>query len=542
MGVRIDTRFLLKISSISLFFILTILPLIYLYASNFSLDDYFWILKDKRQQEIFLRTMQLGLGTMLLSVILGVVVAVLLEYTDLPFRSYLKILVLIPLLIPPYITTISWLMFLGKAGDFAERWESIPGRLIQQNLTSSFSIPTQKATPWYLPFDIDVYNVESAIFILSFCLFPLVFLITSFALKNIDSRLEDAARLLYPKRTVLRKVTLPLILPHIIVSGLFVFIFAVSELGVPSALRVYTTVMEIFSHFSAFFDTTQAIGISFPLVLSIAFLILLIHLLLGRRSFITVSSFSRKGSLIKLTPAQKILSLVFISILLLISSFIPMFVLLLQSRFMFIDAFLKAEDSFFNTLFLGILSATLMVVLSFFVAFFSGRGMDPIILFPLILPSAAVGIGLIVIWNNDLTGAIYGSFLILVIGYLARFLPFTIKTLSPFFEQIHPSLEESGRLSGASFFRTTNEILLPLMKRGILTAWVVGFILCLRELTISVLVTPPGFQTLPNRIFTLYHCGEIESVAALSIILISMILAPVFLFVVGNKIIKKWHT
>ena len=148
-----------------------------------------------------------------------------------------------------------------------------------------------------------------------------------------------------------------------------------------------------------------------------------------------------------------------------------------------------------------ILSATLLVTVGFLVAYFFKRRWDPLILFPLIVPSAAVGIGLIAIWNTSLTKVIYGSFLILVVGYLGRFLPFTIKTLSPFFEQIHPSLEESARLSGASFFRTVREILLPLMKPGIMLAWLVSFILCLRELAISVLLTPPGFQTLTNRFY-----------------------------------------
>jgi iron(III) transport system permease protein len=535
-----------------------------MYASAFS-EHYLWVLKDKIQQDIFIRSIQLGSGTALLSLLLGVITAILLEYSNLPLRNYLKIFMIIPLLIPPYIIGISWLTFLGKAGDFAERQEAYTyggdfmfrkDRIIfgtKNQSSPPFVFPQDSQTPqevimmleeqqrpFYLPFDIDIYNVEFAIILLSLSFFPLVFLITSSALRNIDSNLEDAARLLYSPRAVLRKVTLPLISPHIMVSGLFVFIFSITEMGVPSILRVHTLSMEIFWHFSAFFDAKQALAQSFPLVIVILFMILLIHFSLGKRSFITISSSSKNVPLIRLTKMQKFFALFFIFSIVALSSGIPLFVLMVQSKFLFFEAFQKAEGSFFNTLFLGILCATLMMILSFLIAyFFQGRNMDPIILFPLVAPSAAVGIGLIVIWNTPLMGAIYSSFLILVIGYLTRFLPFTIKTFSPFFEQIHPSIEESARLSGASFLKILHKIVLPLMKPGIITSWLIGFILCLRELAVSVLVTPPGFQTLPNRIFTLYHFGDIETVAALSLILIAMILTPVFLFLLMRNHITK---
>lgn len=549
-----NSKTLVKISAIFIFLTLTILPIIYIYTSNFSLDNYFWVRKDKRQQEIFIRTIHLGLGTAVLSVVLGVAVSLLLEYSDLPLRSYLKVLIIISLLIPPYIMGISWLTFLGKSGDLGEvSWSaSEPSSLVRERRTPTREdimamqrqgIPstTISTRPSYLPFDIDPYNIGFAIILLSLSFFPLVYLITSFALKNIDAGLEDAARLIYPSTSVLRRISLPLVLPHILVAGLFVFIFAVSELGVPSILRVNTLTMEVFSHFAAFFDIGQAIALSVPLVLLIAFLIILIHLILGKRSFITLSTSTRKHGLIKLTPIQKLFSLAFILSLLSLSSIIPLSVLLFQSRFMFMDAFNKAGSSLPNTIFLGILSASLMVLVSFFMAYFSSRRMDLLILSPLAVPSAALGIGLIALWNNDFTGVVYGSFLILVIGYLARFLPFTIETLSPFFKQIHPSIEESARLAGASFTRITGGILLPLMNPGLVIAWLVGFILCMRELIVAVMVTPPGFQTLSNRIFILYHCGETEAVASLSLILVGLIVIPALLLIVINNLVK-WHT
>jgi iron(III) transport system permease protein len=136
---------------------------------------------------------------------------------------------------------------------------------------------------------------------------------------------------------------------------------------------------------------------------------------------------------------------------------------------------------------------------------------------------------MIAIWNNDYTAIVYGTFLVLAAGYLARFLPFAIKAVAPFLEQIPPAVEESARLTGASFTKIVSEILLPLSKTGLISAWLVGFILCMRELELSVMLTPPGFQTLPNRIFTLYHYGEIGMTCALSLFLIVIVLIPYIL-------------
>jgi len=505
---RVNLRLLLKILTFLLFFIIAILPVFCIFLSNFSFE--LFSVFDERLSSIFLRTLILCLGTVALSLIIGIPFAFLLEYTDLPFRSFFKIAYLLPLLIPPYISTIAWLEFLGKRGDLI-----------------SLDLP------------IYVYNLPSVIVILAFSFFPLVTLITSFALRNIDSRLEDAARLLYPQREVIRKITLPLIMPHIIISSIFVFVFSISELGVPALLMVNTFTPEIFAQFSAFFDTPRAIALSLPLVALIFIIILLNHLYLGRKSFVTISSFSRKGKSIKLSKTYKLIALAFTSIILILSVLIPISILLLESRLQFLIAFYEAFEPIINTLQFAILGATLMTFLGFFLAYFYRSSFDPIILLPIAIPSMMMGIGIINFFNTDMTSLIYNSFPIIIIGYMARFLPFVTKTLSPFFEQIHPSIEESALLSGSSFPRILHRILLPLMKPGIISSWVVGFVLSIRELSTTLLVSPAGLQTLPVRIYTLMHYGAPEMVSSLSLILIFLIITPLILLLTVRRLILK---
>ncbi|HDH41575.1 MAG TPA: iron ABC transporter permease [Candidatus Altiarchaeales archaeon] len=503
---RIDLRLLLKILTFLLFLILAILPVLCIFLSNLS-PELFSVFDD-RLSSIFLRTLLLCLGTVALSLAMGIPFAFLLEYTDLPFRPFFRIAYLLPLLIPPYISAIAWLEFLGKKGDLV-----------------SLDLP------------IYVYNLPSVIIILALSFFPIVTLITSFALRNIDSRLEDAARLLYPQREVIRRITIPLIMPHILISSIFVFAFSISELGVPALLMVNVFTPEIFAQFSAFFDTSRAIALSIPMVVLIFIIILLNHRCLGRRSFITISSFSRKGRLVRLSKTHRLIALTFISIILISSTLIPIFILLLESRLQFLRAFYEGFEPIINSLHSAILGATLMTLLGFFLAYFYKRSFDPIILFPIAIPSMTVGIAIINFFNTDVTSLIYNSFLIIIIGYTARFLPFVTKTLSPFFEQIHPSIEESALLSGSSFPRILHRILLPLMKPGIISSWVVGFVLSVRELSVTLLVSPAGFQTLPVRIYTLMHYGAPEMVSSLSLILIFLIITPVILLLVSKRLI-----
>ena len=546
-----EARNSIRALTILAFLLLAVLPVAYMYvssyyASSYSLERYTWILKDHRQQDIFIRTVCLGLGVMLLSILFGVLAAVLLEYSNIPCRQYFRVLLIVSLLIPPYISAMSYLAFMGKNWVTPEIREPVPeiSSMVRRDtmaagndtslLPNKASVsPGQRTVgrPWYLPFDINPYTLEYAILSLSLSFYPLVYLMTSSALRNVDPRLEDAALLVRSPPAVVARITLPLVLPQTLAAGLLVFIFAVSDLGVPSVYRVNTLAMEVFSHFTGFYDTGQALALSFPLLVSIAVLIIALKRILKDRPFYSLSSQEQKSPIVRLSFPQKIASLGFVSALALFSAVIPVALLFLQSEHSFPDALGKASDSILNSLFLAALCASLMLLPAFFYSYFFQKKAwaDYLALFPLIAPSAALGIGMIAIWNNDYTAIVYGTFLVLAAGYLARFLPFAIKAVAPFLEQIPPAVEESARLTGASFTKIVSEILLPLSKTGLISAWLVGFILCMRELELSVMLTPPGFQTLPNRIFTLYHYGEIGMTCALSLFLIVIVLIPYIL-------------
>ena len=127
--------------------------------------------------------------------IIGTFLAFLFEYTNLPFKKAFRALSFLPFLIPPYILAIAWIIFLGAEKAYL-----------------NFNLP------------LSIYNSQTAVFILTLAFFPLVTLIVLFSLRNVDRNLEESARLFYAQNKVLRKITLPLIAPHVLMAGFFVFV------------------------------------------------------------------------------------------------------------------------------------------------------------------------------------------------------------------------------------------------------------------------------------------------------------------------------
>jgi iron(III) transport system permease protein len=89
-------------------------------------------------------------------------------------------------------------------------------------------------------------------------------------------------------------------------------------------------------------------------------------------------------------------------------------------------------------------------------------------------------------------------------------------------------MEQAAALCGASWFMTLRHVVAPLAKRGLIAAWIIGYVFCLRDLGITMAVYPPGSDTLPVRILTLMANGAPSLISALCVILLVVTLAPIF--------------
>ncbi len=125
-----------------------------------------------------------------------------------------------------------------------------------------------------------------------------------------------------------------------------------------------------------------------------------------------------------------------------------------------------------------------------------------------------------------MTNVIYGAPAIIILGYVAQYTVLPTRIIAPSLARIPRSLEDAAQLCGASWFMTLGRVVAPLARRGLIAAWIAGYVFCLRDLGVSMVVYPPGYDTLPVRILTLSANGAPSLIAALCIILIVATLLP----------------
>lgn len=529
-----------------LFFVVALLPILYMLSdslhvnSGLSMDAYSKVFLTKRQFGLLRNSLMLGFGTTLLALVVGVPLAFIISRTDLPYRGLFKILAAAPLVIPPYVGAVAWIHLLGRAG--------LVNGLLMQLLGLA-------APP------INVYGLWGSVFVLGLFSLPYVVLIVSSSLESVDSRLEEAALVYGSRLRMIHKVTLPLVLPAIAVSGLFVFIYALSDFGVVSFLQYNTFTIEIYSHFNAFYDFQTATAYSVLLTAMVLVLFLLQRMYLGERHFTTVSSGSSTsgfglGSL-------KYPALVFCIFIVFVSFLLPLLTLSYQSlHYMplipvlgeetsaagltlgnYYTAFTLGFDQILNTLLYAVAGASFAVVLGLLLAYILVRFrysslVESLYMIPYVVPGTVMGLGLILLWNRP-SLFVYATPLIILIAYLARFTPLATKSIESSLRQVDTSLEEAALLTGRGWLTNLVKVIAPLARRGLFAAWVIVFILCMSELNTTIIVYPPGYSTLALTVFNLQHDGPPNLVAALSIVMILLTLIPVAVFYLINRRFDK---
>lgn len=521
---RLNRYFILLI-----YIIIVLLPIIWLLL-YIILNGYLCQIRLDLRQAILLRnSLSIALGSSFLALILGVPLAFFLGRVVLPWKKIFSWAYLIPLLIPPYIQAIVWIHILGENGLF---------NIFLKNI---FHLPKGIFTP---------YGIGGCILVLGISYFPIVTLLVLSGLSSLDRRFEDAGRLTHPWKSVIMRITWPLLRPHLLGGFLLVFIFCISNYAVPSLLRVNTYPVEIFIQFGAFYDYGAAFAGVFPLVIVTLVLLVAHRLIMGKRSYVVIGGRSKRAELL---DSGRLKGWVFSYCLLLIviTAILPLIILTVRAGSIqsFRIAFKTSGGTILFTLWLAALAATFITILSAFVGHIIVRGKgktgylaDLGSFLPFAIPATVFGVGLILVWNRPLTQLIYTGLGILLIAYIARFTSFSIRVMVAQFRQLNPALEEAASLYPVGKWKRWQRIELPLLKRGFLIAWLVGFILCMRELGATLLVIPPGKETVSLRIYNLMHYGAEKLVSALCLIIIAASLVPILIFLYGlskSSMLKK---
>jgi len=508
--------------TISVIAVAGVLPLLFMLAESvrveggFTAARYSELFSSPRTWALLARSVLLAGLTTAGTLLIGVPLALLLGKTDLPFGKGLAALFSVPLLIPPYVAAVSWFHLAGREGVLAG-W-----------LGSSFGETASRT----------LFGLGGCVLVHVTIFLPVVIILVMTAIKTIDPRLEEAARLAASRRKVLAGITLPLLRPGILLSALLVFILSLGELSVPLFLRYDVFPVVSFTAFSASYDFGGAAAASFPLILVTFSVIALERLAVGAKIWQLRPAPDSGGSLlVKLGPSKRfILPAVLLVWLFLVGA--PLGVLLFRSASfnVYREAFERAGDSLLRSLLYAAAGASVLTGLGFFIGYFIHtravkwwRALDSATLFLFAVPGTVLGIGLISLWNRPGLGVVYAGPLVVIIGYVARYTALSSRITAAALARIPPSMEEAARTAGARWLRLVTRISAPLIRRSLAGAWIVCYVFCLRETEIALLLNPPGGDTLPVRTFTLMANGSAELIAALCVVMVAAAVLPLAL-------------
>ena len=531
---RIEPRVIVMGIVIAVLLIIVVYPLSLLLLHSlhggFTLTKYHEAFANPRNTIALGNSLYTSAVVTLLAVLIGTGMAWLITRSDLPFRRYFRGLIFLTFITPPYIGTIGWIQLLGRAG------------YLNAALMRCFHLSSPP---------IEIYSLEGIIAVMAIYLYPLVFWAAANAFTRTDPSLEDAAAASGGTRwKVFTTITLPLALPSIISAGLLVFIHTIACFSVAAALglptRHYVLATRIYAALSHY-DVQMACVLSVILGACSGGAFLLHKAFTKSGSYVTTTSGSKRPELIKLGHWRLPVTVGLLSFILftgvlplltlLSTSLIKVWGLPLTLQNMSLGNYLAIFQNKLiggalqNSLIFAILAACIAVLLSFITAYIStrtkltGRGLlDLLVTFPLAIPGPVLATTMILAWMKPPL-VLYNTSWIIIVAYVVAFTPFALRNLSGSFRSLDPGLEEAAWLSGASWVRGLKDVLLPLLKPGILTSFILVFLMGMREIPISLMLHTQGTETVGVVLFSFRETIGVEAVSALAVIVIFITLA-----------------
>jgi iron(III) transport system permease protein len=497
---------------------------------SFTLDKYISVYTDPAFIEIAGNTLAFVAGSAAFATVLALFLAYLNNRTDIPFKFAFRILSVVPMMIPHVLFSVSWAVLLNPSNG-----------ILNLFLRQAFGLESS-------PFN--VYSIWGMILVEGLLDLPIAYLIIAPAMASFDVSLEESSRVCGGRtlKTLLR-ITLPVLRPAILASFILCVIRCLASFAVPSVLgmpgRIYVLSTYIYrtvtSGFVADYGKAAAIGMS-VLVTSVVLIYVYRYLTRSSEQFVTISSRGFKPAVIELKTARiplfaVMVALTFVLIVLpvavlLYTSLVPYAMVPSARAFSMMNlthwrAVLRDPISVLslkNSLFLGLVGATLGSVLSIFVSYIivkvktRASGMlESISFLSFSFPGIVIGIGFM--WFFVRT-PFYATIWALLFGYIATYLPYGIRPLSSAFIQIHSHLEESSTVCGAGLMTTLKRIVIPLLVPGIVSGWVLMATMFFRELSLSVVLSRPGTEVLAVQILRFAEDGMWGRLSALGIIMI----------------------
>jgi iron(III) transport system permease protein len=478
-----------------------------------------------KYSEIMLNTLFVAFAATVMALIFGFLTAWILNRTNVPFRRTLEQAMAVPYYVTPLLGALAWSMLGAPESGFVNQiWRALGGDGAIIDIISPLGIA------WVMAL------FEGSV----------AFVMIGAVMKSMDPALEEASQINGAGRWyTIWRVTLPLVTPGVLGAAIFVFaemlgsFSAALVLGTPVRFYVITTaIYQLVAQYPPRIPLAAAMGVS---LFAIMFLMLFFYRrIISRRSYVTVSGKAFRPRLTDVGGLRWVLFGV-CGFYVLLSVVLPMLTLGYASVQRLAVAFPAASNftldnytkalsqnavryAMSNSLLLGVLTATIGVALTGMLSWLihrsriPGRGLlEYTVMFPQAVPRLVFAFGMMWAWLV-FPIPIYGTLWLLLIAYLTVFLPLGVRTISSVLLQLDKSLEECGEVCGASWTYRMRTITMPLLRPGLLAAWMLLFIASVRELGASILLMGPHSQVLTPAIVSAWFGSSSELTAAMALI------------------------
>ena len=486
-------------------------------GKKITLDNFKTFFTYKYYYQTLFRSLNVAIVTTIVSVIIGVPLAYITTRYNIWGKRIVNVMIVMSLMSPPFIGAYSWIMLLGRNGSVT-------------NFLSQFGISVPS-----------IYGYFGIILVFTLKLYPFVYLYVKGALENIDGSLEEAAENLgMSKIRRILTVTFPVIIPTIAAGAIMVFMSSLADFGTPMLIGEGYKVLPVLVYEEFMGEMGGNPGLASAL--SIIVVACSLTVLMYQKRVIAKKQYSmstlRPPKIEVLNTVPRIL-LTLLTFLVATITFLPQIVVVITSFMktrgpMFVEGFsldsyrtifYKLGDNIRNTFVFSTVAIVVIIVIGIIIAYLTTKRrskssdvLDLLVMFPYVIPGAVLGIGLLLAFKSGPI-VLMGTPAIMIIAYVIRKMPYTVRSSSAILQQVDQSVEEASINLGVSpmksFFKVTVRLMLP----GIISGAILSWISTINELSSSVMLYTGKTATISVAIYTEVVRASFGTAAALASIL-----------------------
>lgn len=507
----------------------------------------------------------MALVACLISLIIGGGIAWLITRSDFPAKKFISTVFVFPYIMPSWSIAMFW-------ENFFKNNVNLVGAQAQMGMLQSL---TRIAVPGGM-----VYGFWPCAICLGIHYAPFAYILIGGILRNMDANLEEAATILKATRfKILRRITLPIVMPALLSTVLLVFASSVSSYTVPAFLGTKSGFMTLSLQMKSLINGSQYKGQGYVMatvLMLFSILILMINQFVtnSRRSFTTVTGKSSQVSLVKLGKVGKpiittivVFYAAFFAIIPLVSFALESFLEISGDYSTFTlyywitseqtNAYITGSvgilrnkeiwKAFGNSLLISIICAliagTFGILVGYGVAKKRGSRLanyvSNLAFLPYLIPAMSFATIYLIMSYTKTLSFLNGSLLLLIVVGSIKFLPFASKSGTNAMLQLSNEIEEAAIIVGVPWWKRMVRVLFPIQKSSFISGYLLPFVSCMRELTLFVLLT--GSSTILTAVlqnYEKYDCVQISNGINLIIIVSVLVINLVVNKLTGASIDK----